>query len=246
MTDAQNQPGGSDFAQQPGGFTAQPGPPVGYRRRPGSRAGRSRRQRGNWPWTLAILLVAAVAALPVIIAVVHTNSSVDALARVRLPEGGLITLPHAGGNVIYYEDDRSGSSTAGDVPAFDLTITPVSAGAAVAGLAARSNSSYSFGGHHGVEVFTVQVTHPGQFRISVTGPAGPLSSADLAIGPGVPIGLFILGIVATILVAICGIGILVVLIFRKFGRESGANPGAGLLEGLRRMRQMQSEMRRDQ
>jgi hypothetical protein len=185
-------------------------------------------------WRLAILLVAAVAAAPTIIAIVAANSSVDALARVPLPEGGLVTLAHPGGNVIYYEGGGSGSpATASYVPPISLRITPVSAGAAVAGLAAtspgRSRGSYSIGGHHGVEAFTVQVTHPGEFRISDSGPAGPVAGTDLAIGPGVSASLF-LGILATILIVVCGIGAMAAFIFlrarRKFGPTRGAYPGA--------------------
>jgi len=56
----------------------------------------------------------------------------------------------------------------------------------------------------------------------------------------------ILGILATILLALCGVGLLVVLIFRKARRETGANPGADLLAGLRQLRQMRNEMKRDQ
>ena len=178
-----------------------------------------------------MLLGMAVAALPTIIAVVHLNSSVDALARVPLPEGGLVSLPHPGGNVIYYEDHRSGSSAARYIPPIDLRITPVSAGAGVVGLAGTNphrSSSYSTGGHHGVEVFAVQVTHPGQFRISDTGPAGPVAGTDLAIGPGVPADSLFLGILATILLAVFGIGVMAVFIFRrarrKFGPLRGADP----------------------
>lgn len=229
MTDAQNRPGGSDFAGQPYGFTSQPGPPGGYGRRPGSRAGRSRRER-NWPWALAILLVAAVAAIPTIIGIVHMDSSLGALARVPMPGGGLVTLPHAGGNVIYYESDSS------EIPAINLTITPVSAGANVADLTARSNSTYSIDSHQTVEVFTVQVTHPGQFRISVTGPDGPVAGTDLAIGPDVGDSL-LLGILATMLLGLGGISVLVVLILGKKRRELGRNPNAGLLDGLRKFRQ---------
>jgi hypothetical protein len=238
------EPGSNDFAQQPAGFIAQPGPSGGYLLDPDLHAGRRRHRRGNWLWALAIILVAAVAAAPVIVAVVYTTNSVNALARVPLPEGGLVTLTHAGGNVIYYEDNGSGSSGgAGFVPGFDLTITPVSAGADVADLTAGGNSSYSFGSHNGTEVFTVQVTHPGQFRVSVTDPVGSLAGADLAIGPGVPVGLFIVGVAATILLAICGVGLLVVLIFRKSARATGTRPFADLLAGLHQMR---SEMKRDQ
>ncbi len=169
-----------------------------------------------------MLLLMAVVAVPAVIGAVRLNSAITALARVPLPRGGVVSLTHAGSNVIYYEQAGSAASAA-YVPPISLHVTPASVGASVTDLTATGlGSSFSLGSQHGVTVFRILVVHPGRFRVWDADPAGSVAGAELAIGPGVPGASFVIGIVLTIVLGFILIGLYVVIVLRRTRRRFGA------------------------
>lgn len=167
-------------------------------------------------------LLILVAAAPAVIGVVRFSSSVNALARVPLPAGGVVTLSHAGDNEIYYETAHCAGSSQANlsfVAPVVLDISPVSPGAAYSHLSpASSTGSYSSGGHCGVSIGTVQITHPGRFRIWDTGPAAYVAGGDLAVGLRVSNDLLI-GVLLTIVIAFAGIGLVILILLRGSRRR---------------------------
>src|SRR6478672_333477 len=68
---------------------------------------------------------------------VSVFSHVNSFARVAVPAGGQVSLGHSGGYVIYYEGPGAQS---GQIPAFQVRVTPASAGAAVRSLGTYNGS----------------------------------------------------------------------------------------------------------
>jgi hypothetical protein len=119
---------------------------------------------------------------------VPLSGRIDSFARVPLPAGGTVTLNHSGGYVVYYEGPGANS---GRPPHFDVRIRPAAPPAAVGRPQTYGTSvNYTVGAHQGRAVLTLQVVHPGRFRVESSAVAG---GSDLAFGPS--IGGSIVGIV---------------------------------------------------
>jgi hypothetical protein len=209
MTYPYGDPADGGSAEQPDSYgspTTTQSPPA-RKRRPG---------RGGH---LTGWLLIVVAAAPAVIGVVQFSHSVDSLARVPLPAGGVVTLSHVGGNEIYYESTQCPAPSQANVtfaPPVVLNISPASPGAAYSDLSpVSSRSSYNSGGRCGVSIGTVQVTHAGQFRIRDTGSASYGAGSDLAVGPAVSDDVWI-GVLLTILLGFVGIGLVIVINLRRF------------------------------
>jgi hypothetical protein len=209
MTDPYGDPADGEFARQPDsdGSPATTQSPPARKRRPG---------RGGH---LAGWLLIVVAAAPAVIGVVQFSHSVDSLARVPLSAGGVVTLSHAGGNEIYYESPQCPAPSQANVtfvPPVVLNISPASPGAAYADLSSvSSRSSYSSGGHCGVSIGTVQITHAGRFRIRDSGSASYGAGSDLAVGAAVSDDVWI-GVLLTILLGFAGVCLVIVINLRRF------------------------------
>jgi hypothetical protein len=68
------------------------------------------------------------------------KGQVDAFQRVPLPQGGLISLSHNGGYVLYYE--APGAAT-GPLPSFNVTVAPAVPAARATSLRARGRRAQS-------------------------------------------------------------------------------------------------------
>jgi len=113
-------------------------------------------------WYLVGLVVFFGGVVWLVVGLASVFSHVDSFARVAIPAGGQVSLDHSGGYVIYYEGPGAQS---GQIPPFQVRVTPASAGAAVRSLAPYSGSlTYSNGSHEGSAVLTLQVTPPGGSR----------------------------------------------------------------------------------
>jgi hypothetical protein len=140
---------------------------------------------------------------------VSLSSKVDAFQRVPLPGGGTVTLNHSGGYVVYYEGP---GATSGQIPSFNVRITPTAPPAAVADLRSYTATvTYTIGVHQGRAVLTLQVVHPGKFLVTASG-ATAVAGSDLAFGSSVAggivgtvllsLGLIFLGIIVAIVLFI--------------------------------------------
>ena len=112
----------ASLAKAGGGEQAQPTPPSvtsSAKLRPGR----------VWYWVALLVLLAGAAWL--VVGLVRVNNQIDSFQRVALPGTGEVSLDHSGGYVIYYE---GAGAADGDIPAFNVTVTPVSAPAAVQSL----------------------------------------------------------------------------------------------------------------
>jgi hypothetical protein len=177
-----------------------------------------------WYLLAAAIFAAGLAWLIVgIVSLVHT---VDDLQRVPLPAGGTITLTHSGGYIVYYEGPGAQN---GNIPHFNIRIRPASSGARVASLRQYgSQVTYNIGSRHGRAVLTLNITHPGTFRVSATG--NPVPGAGLAFGGSIATGIVgvLLPGLPLILVGVLGaVLLLVIRIVRKRSLQRPPPPAPG-------------------
>lgn len=161
-------------------------------------------------WYLVALAVLLVGVTWIVLGLISVGRQVDSFPRVPLPAGGTVALAHSGGYVIYYEGP---GASGGLVPSFHVRIAPAAPPAAVGSRRPYASSvTYSFGSHQGRAVLTLQVVHPGRFRVEpARAPAVP-GGSDLAFGSSIAdrvagtvlpgAGLIFLAIIGAIVVGI--------------------------------------------
>jgi hypothetical protein len=175
---------------------------------------RQRKLRPGRIWYLVALVIFAAAAAWLIYSVFSFVGTVNGLQRAPLPAGGTVNLGHSGGYVVYYEGPGAES---GNIPSFNIRVTPVSDGASVASLAHyQSSVTYSVGSHQGRAVLTLDIARPGKFAISASG--AQASGADLAIGGSVArgiVGIVVPGVPLMILAFLGGLVVFIIRIVRK-------------------------------
>jgi hypothetical protein len=117
-----------------------------------------------------------------VLGLVLLNGRIDSFQRVAVPGSGEVSLDHSGDYVIYYEGPGAAE---GNVPAFNVTVNPAAAPAAVQSLDAYSGVglNYSFGSR-GRAVLTLEVAQPGRFLIEATTDA-PAVASSLAVGSSI-------------------------------------------------------------
>ena len=131
-----------------------------------------------WYWVAPLVLLAGAAWL-----VVGLVREIDSFQRVAVPGTGEVSLDHSGGYVIYYEGAGAAS---GDIPAVNVTVTPVSAPAAVQSLGAYSGSLYyRIGSREGRAVLSLEVAQPGRFVIKAAAAPTVAGGSSLAVGSSV-------------------------------------------------------------
>jgi len=166
-------------------------------------------------WYLAAIVIFAAATAWLIYGIFSFAGTVNGLQRVPLPAGGTVHLAHSGGYVIYYEGPGAQS---GNIPSFNVHVTPASPGASVTGLTHyRASVSYNVGSHHGRAVLTLNIARPGKFAITVSGGQG--AGADLAVGGSAARGIVGLAIPAALLI-LAFIGGLIVFVIRIAGKSA--------------------------
>ena len=172
---------------QPGGASS---PPLAGM--PGASPRKVRPGRAWYLLALAVFLggVALLAA-----GLLGVKGQVDGFQRVPLPQGGLVSLQHSGGYVLYYEAPGAAS---GQFPSFNVTVEPASPAARAQSLEPyTADVNYSFGSRQGRAVLTLQVSHPGTFRVVTTGAPTVAGGSDLAFGSTIAGG-----IVGTVLISV--------------------------------------------
>lgn len=134
-----------------------------------------------WYWVALLVFVAGAAWL--VLGLVLLNGRIDSFQRVAVPGSGEVSLDHSGDYVIYYEGPGAAE---GNVPAFDVTVTPAAAPAAAQSLDAYSGElTYSFGSREGRAVLTLEVAQPGTFVIEATDAPGVAGGSSLAVGSSI-------------------------------------------------------------
>jgi hypothetical protein len=176
----------------------QPGaPPPPFAGTPGTSP---RRTRPGRAWYLLALVVFLSGAVWLIFGILGVKGQVDGFQRVPLPQGGLVSLQHSGGYVLYYEAPGAAS---GQFPSFNVTIVPASSSARAQSLEPyTADVNYSFGSRQGRAVLTLQISHPGTFRVVTTGAPTVAGGSDLAFGTTIAGG-----IVGTVLISVLLIGL---------------------------------------
>jgi tetratricopeptide (TPR) repeat protein len=153
-----------------------------------------------WYWLALGVFLAGVAWAALMFAVLIRR--VDSFQRVPDPGTGVISLTHSGGYLIYYEGPGASS---GNVPTGNVHVTPVSGSAAVQSIESYSGSlTYQFGHHEGTAVATLQITHPGRFRVTATSSTAPPGS-HLAIGSSIAGSIAVI-VIPALLLMLAGIG----------------------------------------
>ena len=170
-------------------------------------------------WYLVGLVVFLGGVAWLVVGLASVFSHVDSFARVAIPAGGQVSLDHTGGYVIYYEGPGAQS---GQIPPFQVRLTPASAGAAVRSLAPYSGSlTYSNGSHEGSAVLTLQVTHPGRFTVETPGGTNLPAGSDLAFGDSFGGGL-VASIVGGVLLILAGLAALIVIFIIRIVKTNRA------------------------
>src|SRR5262249_18551488 len=197
-----DQPSGAD--QPWGGAPPSTGPVIAA-----TGTGRSRARPGR-AWYLAPLAVFIGGAAWVVFGLVSIGNQLTSSRRWPLHAGGAVTLDHSGGYVVYYEGPGARS---GHIPAFNVRIVSAAPPSAVGSLRPDTASViYTFGGHRGRAVLTLQVLHPGRFLVEPSGAAAVAGGSDLAFGPIIGrgtvsavllgLGLIVLGIIGAVVLFI--------------------------------------------
>jgi hypothetical protein len=161
-------------------------------------------------WYLVALAVLLVGVAWIALGLISVDRQVESFPRAPLPAGGTVALDHSGGYVIYYEGPGAGG---GLVPSFHVRIAPAAPPAAAGSRRPYASSvTYSFGSHQGRAVLTLQVVHPGRFRVEPTRAPDVPGGSDLAFGSSIAgrvtgtvlpsVGLIFLGITGAIVVGI--------------------------------------------
>ena len=163
-------------------------------------------------WYLAPLLVLAGGVALLVLGLLSLTSHVDSFQRVAIPAGGEVSLSRAGGYVVYYEGPGAQS---GHIPAFRVRVIPASASAAATSLAPYTTSvTYAFGSRQGRAVLTLQVSHPGRFRVETTAAGGLPAGSDLAFGDSIARGITVIAGLSGLLIFAGLAGLVVILIIR--------------------------------
>ena len=163
-------------------------------------------------WYLVPLVVFLGGVALLVFGLLSLSSHVDSFPRVAVPAGGHVSLSHSGGYVVYYEGPGAQS---GHLPAFQVRVIPASASAAVKSLAPYTTSvSYAFGSRQGRAVLTLQVSHPGRFRVETSGAGGLLAGSDLAFGDSIAGGITVIAVVSGLLMFAGLAGLVVILVIR--------------------------------
>jgi hypothetical protein len=164
---------------QPGGASS---PPLA-----GTPGASPRKVRPGRAWYLLALAVFLGGAALLVAGLLGVKGQVDGFQRVPLPQGGQVSLDRSGGYVVYYE---APGATSGQIPSFNVTVAPASAGASAKSLQSyAADMTYSFGSRQGRAVLTLQVSHPGTFRVVATGAPRVTGGNDLAFGSSIAGGI---------------------------------------------------------
>jgi hypothetical protein len=138
-------------------------------------------------WYLLALAAFLAGAAWLVVGLFGVKGQVDAFQRVPLPQGGQVSLSHSGGYVLYYEAPGAAS---GQFPSFNVTVTPASSAASAKSLQPYTpDVTYNFGSRQGRAVLTLQVAHPGAFRVVATGAPAVAGRSDLAFGSTIAGGI---------------------------------------------------------
>jgi len=163
---------------QPGGASS---PPLA-----GTPGASPRKMRPGRAWYLLALAVFLGGAALLVAGLLGVKGQVDGFQRAPLPQGQ-VSLAHSGGYVVYYEAPGAAS---GQVPSFNVTVVPASAGASARSLQSyAADVNYSFGSRQGRAVLTLQVSHPGTFQVVATGAPAVAGGSDLAFGSSIAGGI---------------------------------------------------------
>ena len=159
-------------------------------------------------WYLLPLAVLLGGVAWIVFGLTSIGSEINSFERAPLPAGGVVSLNHSGGYVVYYEGPGAQS---GNIPNLRVGVLPASAGASVRSLGGYHGSlTYAIGSHEGKAVLTLQVGHPGQFKIVTAGASGVPAGGDLAFGDSFAGGL-VAGIAGGVLLLLAGLAGLIVL-----------------------------------
>ena len=192
---------------------------------PVAQAVQQRKLRPGRIWYLVALVIFAAAAAWLIYSVFSFAGTVNGLQRVPLPAGGTVNLGHDGGFVVYYEGPGAES---GNIPSFNIRVTPASHGASVTGLARYGSSvTYSVGSHQGRAVLTLDIARPGTFAISASG--APPAGSDLAIGGSMArgiVGIIVPGVPLMILAFLGGLLVFIIRVVRKSAMRRAQQPNS--------------------
>jgi hypothetical protein len=173
-------------------------------------------------WYWVALLVFLAGAAWVVLGLVMLNSQIDSFQRVALPGKGEVSLDHSGDYVIYYEGP---GAAAGNVPAFEITVTPVSAPATVQSLEAYSGSvTYSFGSREGRAVLALEVARPGRFLIEAPGAPAVAGRNSLAVGSSVAGSIVRIAVVGAVAILAAVGGAIAIAIVRHSRAKRTRSP----------------------
>ena len=205
---------------QPGGASS---PPL-----VGTPGASPRKVRPGRAWYLLALAVFLGGAALLVAGLFGLKGQVDGFQRAPLPHGGQVSLDHSGSYIIYYEGPGAAS---GQIPSFNLTVAPASAGARVQSLRSyAADVTYTFGSRQGRAVLTLQVSHPGTFQVVATGAPAAAGGSDLAFGSSIVgriAGTAVIGGLLMVLGVAGGITLFVI----RYVRTSRRRARAGLPMG---------------
>jgi hypothetical protein len=185
-------------------------PSYEYQAQPGGQPGTMpAKLRPGRLWYLVSLVIFAAGIAWLIVGFTSVVSQINSMARVQLPNGGTVSLSHSGSYLVYYEGP---GSQGGTLPSFNVQVAPASAVASLTPY--RTNVTYNFSSHSGRAVLTLNVRHPGSFRVTASDVPAVADGSDLAIGANLGRGIVGTVVPSVLLMVVSVIGGLLVFIIR--------------------------------
>ncbi len=173
-------------------------------------------------WYLAALAVLIAGAVTVVVGLATTGTQVNSFQRVTLPGSGEFTLNNSGDYVIYYEAE---GAAGGNIPEFNVNVTPVSAAAAVESLKTyNANVTYTFGSREGLAVLALQVASPGTFRLEAPQAPAVAGGSALAVGTSIAAGIAITAVVGAVLMVAGMFGAIIIAVVRHIRKKRARSP----------------------
>ena len=204
---------------QPGGASS---PPLD-----GTPGASPQKVRPGRAWYLLALAVFLGGVALLVAGLLGVKGQVDGFQRVPLPQGGQVTLGH-NSYVLYYEAPGAAS---GQIPNFNVTVTPASAGARAKSLQPyAADVTYSLGSRQGRAVLTLQLSHPGTFRVVAPGAPAVAGGSDLAFGSSIAGGIAATAVTGGLLMLL-GVASGITLFVIRYVRTSRRRTQTGLPMG---------------
>lgn len=153
-------------------------------------------------------------ALSLVIGFNSLGRQIDGFQQVPIPGQSEVSFTEPGSYVLYYEGV---GASEGNVPQFNVSVTPVGGDGTVRLSDYAGSLTYDFSGHSGRALATIDIDKPGKYLLQ-TESAAANGQANVAVGESVGgdiVRTVVLGLVGTFVLFLAGVAVAVVVAIRR-------------------------------